>query len=40
QHNPEKLSRVEEALERYRGREDVLFKRLAVTYEMPIPDYL
>ncbi|CAN0051001.1 unnamed protein product [Pylaiella littoralis] len=35
--NPEKLSTVEEALARYKGREDVLFQRLKKQYGMPIP---
>lgn len=37
QHNPEKLGTVEEALARYKGREDVLFQRLKKQYGMPIP---
>lgn len=37
QHNPEKLSTVEEALARYKGREDVLFQRLKKQYGKPIP---
>eukprot|EP00752_Nemacystus_decipiens_P003644 g3358.t1 len=37
QHNPEKLSTVEDALARYKGREDVLFQRLKKQYGKPIP---
>ncbi|CAM9200221.1 unnamed protein product, partial [Hapterophycus canaliculatus] len=37
QNNPEKLSTVEEALARYKGREDVLFQRLKKQYGKPIP---
>lgn len=37
QHNPEKLSTVEDALARYKGREDILFQRLKKQYGKPIP---
>eukprot|EP00903_Cladosiphon_okamuranus_P011185 g10554.t1 len=37
QYNPEKLSTVEDALARYKGREDVLFKRLKKQYGKPVP---
>ncbi|CAM9886314.1 unnamed protein product, partial [Ectocarpus sp. 8 AP-2014] len=37
QHNPEKLGTVEDALARYKGREDILFQRLKKQYGKPIP---
>lgn len=37
QNNPEKLGTVEDALARYKGREDVLFQRLKKQYGKPVP---